>query len=98
MSNEDDSDIEEIPPPKVRKVTEGSGGPCRRDDDHEVQEVIKRAQDIYECMLITINAFPSNAQQEQGITEAWTKACEMQDIQLSLTAEIFKQVCLYSIN
>lgn len=79
-------------PPK-KKNTDQRGGRAKRGDfQTDVQEVIKIAQALMRIRLYTIDAFPTVAQLEAWINEAWKEANEREGTDYEKSVEIHKMV------
>ncbi|KAJ3475745.1 hypothetical protein NLI96_g11635 [Meripilus lineatus] len=89
-SENGDSDIIEIPPPKVTKIIDNKGRPRQKSYDNEVRDVIKLAIDITKVKLVTHNPFPMNAEEEEMIKDSWEQACFQFGVMFGMTLDIYK--------
>lgn len=97
-SENGDSDIIEIPPPKVTKIIDNKGRPRQKSYDNEVRDVIKLAIDITKVKLVTHNPFPMNAEEEEMIKDSWEQACFQFGVMFGMTLDIYKLVSLLHLS
>ena len=82
---------------RPKTETAGSRGRTRLSDfDELTKSLADETISIYQAQIITVQAWPSSAENLASITQAWIEVCTSRNVRIDLDEEIFKAVNVHS--